>query len=321
MTTKLLLKSNLSPGDALVLTAAIHSLHTTYPDEYITDVRTAAMQIWENNPFITKLEDNDPELLPLLDTNGNNLHYDLVHQSNQRLNNFIHGYVNGLSKIIDRPLELQINRPLLYLTKQESEEWMDQVQQYFTQGRKVTYWLMNAGVKQDFTTKQWPIEYYQKVVDETSGFIQWVQVGESSHSHHPLRGVIDLIGKTNQREFIRLVYHSSGGIGPVTYLQHLCAAFEKPYFCLLGGRESQQWTLYPKQVTFHTIGQLKCCNYGGCWKSRVVPLNDRDESKNKSLCEYPLLGYMQPVGKCMAAIKPEEIILAIKRVLSLGYVK
>lgn len=313
MTTKLFLKSILSPGDALVMTAAIESLHQTYPLEYITDIKTAAMEIWENNPHITKLDENDPEIvkIPLPNDSENNLHYPLIHKSGSVHCSFLQGYVEDLANIIQRPLFLVTNRPHIYLSEDE-KNWTDQIAQHYTNGRKIKFWLVNAGIKRDFTTKQWPIEYYQKVIDDTIGNIQWVQVGAAEHLHHPLRGVIDLTGRTDHRQLMRLVYHSQGGLGPVTYLQHLCAAFEKPYICLAGGREPITWINYPRQTTFHTIGQLDCCKSGGCWKSRVVPLKD-GKDENDKLCNNPVLGYIRSVGKCMSIIRPEEIISVLRR--------
>lgn len=300
---KLLLNSFLSPGDAVVMTSAIKSLHDIYPGEYQTDVYTSAPEIWQNNPHITH-DDGTFE--------KHNLHYDLVHQSDQIAISFMQAYTAGLCKVIGRPLSLTTNRPHIYL-HQDEKVWVDQIQQYKTHGRKVPFWLISTGVKKDYTIKQWPVEFYQKIVDQTGGLIQWVQVGANEHEHHPLAGVINLVGQTNHRELIRLVYHAKGGLGPTTYLQHLCAAFEKPYICLLGGREPVSWVTYPKQITLHTIGQLKCCENKACWRARVIPLNDGDE-KDKSLCENPLIGYIKPVAKCMAIIRPEEIVTILSRI-------
>jgi hypothetical protein len=44
----------------------------------------------------------------------------------------------------------------------------------------------------------------------------------------------------------------------------------------------------------------------------VVPLEIYPD-KNKSLCTYPVLGLIRPVGKCMAMIKPEEVLLNIEK--------
>lgn len=303
---KLSLKTRLSPGDVLAFTAAVYSLHTKYPGEYQTELDTTAKEIWENNPHVTQFEIGDT------DVQQAELHYPLIHKSNQRLVSFIDACTQGLAEVIGRPIELATNRPHLYLAEEEVQ-WMDQVQQYHNLDSKVPFWLVNAGVKKDFTCKQWPIEYYQHVVDETFGQIQWIQIGAKEHDHHPLSGVIDFRGKTSHRELIRLVYHSQGGLGPSTYLQHLCAAFEKPYLCLLGGREGLGWVTYPRQHTFHTIGTLDCCMHGGCFVSRVTKLDDNKE-QNKSLCKYPVFGYLKPVPKCMSIIRPEEVISVLRRV-------
>lgn len=305
MVKKIELLSKLSPGDIMTMTVAIESLHQTYPGEYLTGVKTSAMEIWENNPWITKFKDDESR-------EQINSEYQTVHFCNQAPYPFIEGYTEHLGRALNISLRAVSNIPKIYLTDEE-KGWMDQIQEYYSRGIKLQYWLICAGTKNDFTIKQWPIEYYQRVIDETSGFIQWVQIGSNEHSHHPLRGVIDLRGKTSHRQFMRLVYHSQGGLGPVTYLQHLCAAFEKPYMCILGGREPVHWVQYPKQYTFHSIGQLDCCKNSACWRSRVVPLGDGDNKDKESLCEIPTFGYMKPVAKCMSMIKPREITSVIRK--------
>jgi len=100
-------------------------------------------------------------------------------------------------------------------------------------------------------------------------------------------------------------------VGPITFLQHLCAAFEKPYVALLGGREPVSWVQYPLQTTLHTMGKLSCCRTKACWRSRVVRLNDGGE-QDSSLCEQPVTTFARPVGRCMAIIKPVEAIRAIE---------
>lgn len=303
---KLILKSTQSPGDICTLTAAIESLHRTYPGEYITDFIGTAKEIFENNPWITDLS-KDPEAEII------ECHYPSIHNSDNVSSFFLEGYTKFLSNVLQKPLSLCTNRPHLYLSKEE-KEWMNQVQEHKTNGNRVPYWIINTGIKRDFTCKQWPVEYYQEVVNQTSGFIQWVQIGSNEHEHHPLKGVINFIGQTDTRQLIRLVYNCDGGLGPVTFLQHLCAAFEKTYLCLLGGREPVSWITYPKQTIFHTIGQLECCKDRACWISRVVPLKDKDE-KNNNTCKFPILGYIKPVAKCMAMIKPEEVIMVLRRCL------
>jgi ADP-heptose:LPS heptosyltransferase len=307
MGRNLILQCRLSPGDVLTMTAAVESLHTTYPGQYLTDTRTPVPEIWEHNPHITRMADGEGELL--------DLGYPTIHRSNQAPLPFLDGYTRDLGRRLGVPLELTTNRPHLYLSDEE-KQWINQVRQHFSNERIVPFWLVCAGVKNDFTAKQWPVESYQEVVDETRGKIQWVQVGASEHIHPKLRGVIDLVGKTDGRQLIRLSYHAEGGLGPVTYLQHLMAAWEKPYLCLLGGREPVTWVQYPRQVTFHTIGQLACCRTSACWRSRVMPLGDNSQ-QDGSLCEQPFLGLERPVARCMAAIRPPEVIAVLERWLAL----
>jgi hypothetical protein len=303
---KLILRAHLCPGDILTMTAAVESLHLTYPGEYATDVRTSVDEIWQHNPRITPVADDDP------DAEKFDLKYPSINRSNQEHLPFLAGYTEDLGRKLERPLTLKVNRPCLYLSDEE-KTWIDQVRHHVTDGRKVAFWLINAGIKKDYTTKAWPIEYFQEVVDRTQGRIQWVQVGAKEHDHPQLSGVIDLRGKTDHRQLIRLAWHSRGGLGPVTYLQHLCAAWEKPYICLLGGREPTTWVQYPLQHTLHTIGLFPCCKTSACWKSRVVPAVDTS-AREQSLCERPILGMARPVAQCMAAIRPDEVIAILERI-------
>ena len=301
MTRKLILKTPLPPGDACTLTAALESLHRQYPQMYITDVRTSCDELFIGNPYITPLNEEEAEVL--------DMHYtDLITHCNSTNNSFLRGYCFDLGQKLGIPLELITNRPHLYLTQ------MDQVDEPLTdfgsQG-VMKYWLITSGVKQDFTLKQWPIEFYQAVVDQFQGRIQFVQVGAQEHDHPPLAGTINLVGKTTIRQLMRLVYHADGGIGPITLLQHLCAGFEKPYIALLGGREPVTWTQYPLQTTLHTLGKLPCCQRKACWKARVVALRDGSD-KDSSLCEMPVLDMQRPVGRCMSMISPQEVINALE---------
>ncbi len=303
---KIILKCDLCPGDILTLTAAIESLHKQYPNKYITDVRTSTPPIWENNPHITKLSEEESLVLKM--------DYPIIHRSDSIVIHFLHGYTINLGEQLKIPLSLTTNRPHLYLSDDE-KKWRNQIKDAFEdqlKDRNVPFWLVNAGVKDDYTTKQWPVEYYQEVINKTCGHIQWVQIGAKEHNHLPLTGVLDLRNKTTHRQLIRLAYHARGGLGPSTYLQHLMAAFEKPYICLLGGREPVPWVQYPQQITMHTIGMLGCCKNKACWKSRVIPLDDKSD-KNNSLCVKPVLGFTRPIGKCMAMIKPDEIVSILEK--------
>lgn len=302
---KLILHNRLSAGDVLVMTAALESLHEAYPEEYQTDVRTPFPDIWENNPWITKIEDADTKAMNV------EMNYPQINRSNQTNISFLSCYVEYLGEQIGRLLYCRTNRPHIYLTDEE-KSWVTMLQEHFTHGRRTPYGVLVAGTKCDYTIKQWPFEYYCELVQKTLGQIQWVQIGDDHHNHSVVPGAISLIGQTTHRMLHRLIYHCSIGVGPVTYLLHLCAAFEKPYIYLAGGREPVTFINYPKMHTLHTIGQLPCCEKNACWKSRVVPLVDGD-SKDKELCEHPVIGLKSPVAKCMAMLEPDDVIRIVKR--------
>src|SRR5258706_6787323 len=146
-------------------------------------------------------------------------------------------------------------------------------------GEDIPYWIIVAGGKYDYTIKWWHFRRYQKVVDHFLGKIQFVQVGETGHFHPPLHGVIDLRGKTNLRQIMRLVHHAQGVLCPVTFMMHLAAAVEapagrlqeRPCVVVAGGREPPAWEAYPAHRFLHTVGALPCCSTGGFWGVPPLP--------------------------------------------------
>lgn len=298
---RLVLASALSPGDLCTLTVAIESLHANYPGRFLTDVRTSCDELFRYNPRITPLAESDAEFMQM--------HYtDLVNSSNGVSNAFLRGYCFDLCKKLNVFLELTTNRPHLYLS--DDEKTRGPLRRL---GSEIPekFWLVAAGVKRDLTVKQWPVEFFQEVVDYFRGKITFVQIGSSEHSHPSLDGVVNLLGRTDIRQLMCLAYHAQAGLGPITLLQHLCAAFEKPYVALLGGREPVTWTQYPLQTTLHTLGKLPCCRTNACWRSRVIALNDGSE-QDDSLCDLPIMAMQRPVSKCMWLIKPVDVIRAME---------
>lgn len=289
----LLLKNHLSPGDVLCMTAAIYSLHEKHPGKYTTAVETSCNAIFEHNPHIVPATP---------DAKAIDMHYPLINHCNQRAVHVIQGYCDYLEETLGVRVPLLTNRPHIYLSKQE-RIWIDQVHQLT--GRKQRFWLINAGRKNDYTCKFWGTENYQKVVNDLRGKVLFVQVGAAEHHHPPLKNVLNLTGKTDMRQLIRLAYHADGGLGGVTFLQHLFAALEKPYVCIMGGREPVSWNSYQRQQLLHTVGMLPCCQSGGCWKSRVEKLNDGSNQDN-SLCENPVIGE-ETIPKCMSLISTKEV--------------
>lgn len=188
-------------------------------------------------------------------------------------------------------------RPRLFLSDDE-KSWMNQVEE--ETGYRGKFWLINCGTKSDYPLKQWPLNYWQEMINLLKDKIQFVQVGavEKNHAHTPMDNVIDLVGKTDFRQLIRLSYHAEGAVSHVSMLHHLMAAWEKPCVTIAGGREPRRWESYPNTRYLDTNGLLPCCDWDGCWQSGRL----NDEGKNKT-CK-------NQVGnkpKCMMMIKPERV--------------
>jgi ADP-heptose:LPS heptosyltransferase len=294
---KLILKNHLSPGDVLVMTAAIHSLHKAHPGKFRIAVDTSCPAIFEHSPDVEPLDKAHEEKWEEVAT-----HYPAINECNQRAIHFMSAYCEYLADNLQVRVPLATNRPMVYLSAEE-RSWMNQVEQEF--GYKGRFWLVNAGRKSDFTCKHYGMENFQKIVDLLRGRVVFVQVGAAEHHHPPLKNVLNLVGKTDLRQLIRLCWHADGAVCGVTMLHHLAAALEKRCVTIMGGREPVLWNQYPKCQLLHTIGAMPCCRDGGCWKSRVVALPDNAE-QNNSLCEQPMPGD-EPLPRCMSLIGPEDV--------------
>jgi ADP-heptose:LPS heptosyltransferase len=306
---KLVLVQRQSPGDIVMLTAAVRDIHRCHPGRFLTDVRTPCPALWEHNPHLTPIRDGDPEATVL------ECQYPLIHKSNQAPYHFIHGFIQFLNGKLGTAVVPTEFRGDIHLSPLE-KSWMSQVQEIT--GRPAPFWVVVTGGKRDFTTKWWDPKRYQAVVDHYRGRIDFVQVGEAGHAHPPLRGVIDLRGKTDLRQLVRLVYHAAGVLCPVTLLMHLAAALETPpgrpknRACVVvaGGREAPHWEAYPHHQFLHTNGALRCCDNGGCWKSRVAPLGDGDE---KDKPEHLCVDVVDGLPRCLAMIAADDVIRAVGR--------
>ena len=271
--------------------------------------------LWEENPFLTELDDNDPDVMHI------QMNYPLIHQSNTLPYHFIHGFIQYLNFQLGTAIYPTSFKGDIHLSAEELN-WISQVQEIT--GNDRPFWIIVSGGKYDFTCKWWDATRFQQVVDHFLGNIQFVQIGETGHNHPPLKNVIDLRGKTDLRQLVRLVYHSDGVLTPVSLLMHLAAAVplnqhlsrSRPCVVIAGGREPVQWEAYPNHQFLHTIGALPCCATGGCWRSRVLPLGDGDEKDNPDqLCLYPV-GFLP---KCMDMISAEEVIIKINLYLDTAF--
>jgi ADP-heptose:LPS heptosyltransferase len=240
--------------------------------------------------------------------------YPLIHASNQVPYHFLQGFAEFLNERLGLQIKPCAFKGDIHISKLE-KSWISQVHEIT--GEDTPFWIVTAGGKFDFTTKWWDDRRYQEVVDYFRGRILFVQVGETGHYHPALEGVLDLRGKTDLRQLVRLVYHSHGVLGPVSLLMHLAAAVEvktpmpknRPCVVVAGGREPPNWEAYPHHQFIHTVGALPCCDNGGCWKSRTVPLGDGNEKdRPENLC----IDVVKGLPHCLHLITADEVIRRIR---------
>jgi ADP-heptose:LPS heptosyltransferase len=318
---KVIFKNGLSPGDVVMMTAAIRDLHKNHPNKFLTDVRTNSMPIWESNRFITKLNESDPEVEVF------RAEYPLIHQSNEGPFHFSEGFTDHFEQLLGVRIHDRIGRGYIEIgPNEEGWGWAERNEWFskFGYPADIHYWILNAGYKNDFTAKMWPVERYQKVVDHFKGRIVFVQIGHKSHNHPDMKDTINLVGKTDDRQLIRLVWASSGVLTPCSYAMTLAAAVpvrpgscngrrHRPCVVVAGGREPSHWQAHTDHQFIHTCGALPCCDIGGCWKSRIKPIGDNDMKDKKNMCEYVVNseeGIELPF--CMDMISADEVIRRIE---------
>jgi ADP-heptose:LPS heptosyltransferase len=324
---KLILRCWYSLGDIVLLTAAVRELHRAHPGKFLTDLRTPFDDLWLHNPHVTPIHDDEGEVIEC--------DYALLDESNTAPFHAIHSFTENLALQLGVRIRPTLFKGDIHLHPLE-RLWTSQVAEIV--GADVPYWIIAAGGKRDITIKWWATERWQAVVDHFKGRILFVQIGADGDHHPPLRGVLDLRGKTDVRQLIRLVHHSAGVLCPVTGVMHLAAAvpvregrpLNRACVVVAGGREPAQWEAYPHHQFLHTLGALPCCDNGGCWKARTIPLDDGDTARDNNLCldvahppsrkrgsklstpnKQPSTAAALP--RCMAMITPADVIRAIER--------
>ena len=311
---RIVLINTRAPGDLAVLTALVRDIALTYPGQYEIDVDTTAKDIWRNNPHLTPLRNGkawqkDIEYVKIQYGRG-------LRDQNHETVHFLAYFHRDFERQCKIKVPLTLPYPDLHLNEQERNTRI-------VEGR---YWVVINGGKSDFTAKVWRSRNMQTVVDRLRGHgLGVVQAGasEAGHWHLPLRGVLDLVGRTSLRDFMRLLYQADGVITMNSVAMHLAAGLHRPCVVIAGGREAWWWCAYVPENTglggtevaqrllvpqrfLHTIGLLECSRVRGCWKNKVVPLHN-----DKSICKHPVLHPDQPVPQCLDLVTPDHVLTAV----------
>lgn len=304
---KVVLVNDLSPGDVLIMSVAIRSLHKGYQNRFITDVRSPSNDIFHNSPYITPIAAKNPkeekevieklkknENLPPIeieDINGDKVkyiisHYPEIHRSGMTGLPFADGHRMFLEKQLNISIPRSGMKPDIFFSEAELNT---------PRIIKEPFWIINAGIKNDYTLKYY--SHYQEVIDLLKGKVQFVQVGHSSHNHPPLKGVVDLRGKTNLRELFKLSRDADGAVCCVTMQMVIMAALSKPCVVVAGAREGTRWQLNPDHQFIYRTGVMKCATYDGCWKSK------KEDCVFKAENDEPM---------CLELITPNEIARSVE---------
>jgi len=302
MAEKIVLVNDLSPGDILISSVAIRSLHKAYPGRFLTDVRSPCNDIFENNPYVTKLPIPDPlaanraieELKkdenhpPIMvgDTKYVISHYPEIHRSGMTGLCFADGHRMFLEKQLGISIPRCGMKPDIFFSPKEL------ALPRMVEGK---YWIINAGIKNDYTLKWY--NHHQEVVNLLKDRITFVQIGLLSHNHPALDNVIDLRGKTSLRQLFLLSNYADGAICCVSLQMVIMAALSKPCVVISGAREGVRWQLNPDHRFLYTNGAMKCATYDGCWKSK------KEECVFKSKDNEPM---------CLELIRPEDVARAVE---------
>lgn len=296
-TKQILLTAPKFLGDEVVFTGAVREIKLA--TGWDVRVSTGNPSLWDGNQSISGIGDSGEEdvivsrhCCPAFRGSGANP----VH--------FLEQYVKNLRA------ELNLTEPYKKISKFGGE--VQVTDQEIAPLVADQYWIIGAGYNTDVPTKGWPSQRYQEVVDSLRGRITFVQVGTRRDWHPPLRGVIDMVGKTSVRDLVRLVYHAEGIVCPITSLMHLAAAVPmppnsrfkiRPCVVIAGGREAVHFINYPTHKVLNTVGTLSCCATDGCGFSRFGDQGCKRQEMVRSEGAVP---------KCMTLITAADVTTSIE---------
>ena len=148
---KIIFRNFQSPGDIVKLTAAVRDLHQCHPNQFLTDVRTPFPELWEHNPYITPLDESDP------DVEAMEAHYPLIHQSNELPYHFLFGFSDYFNQQLNLNIRPQAYRGDLYLSAEERA--LPSPDQDIA-GLDRPYCIIASGGKFDFSINWWDFNRY-----------------------------------------------------------------------------------------------------------------------------------------------------------------
>jgi len=273
-------------GDILCFTAMVRDFKAAYPYVRVGVISTAR-HLWDNNPNIDH-QFIDPEHILKIGPG----------YATNKSNYWDHHFANGYR--MDVQNKLGVTFPQGPITP---DIWMTQDEYNRKPLIDGPYWVFIYGGEPGWPAKQY--HRWQEVIDgmQKQG-IKVVQVGVKGHPYPVLDGVINYVGKTEDRntglrDLFNIFLHSQGSIGLVSMHMHLSAAFGNPCLVLAGAREPAWFTQYYGHQYIHTNGCLPCSAHKACWKTSMKGCTNHSDKTNA-------IG--QQVPMCVDIIEPETIV-------------
>jgi ADP-heptose:LPS heptosyltransferase len=282
-------------GDILTMTSAVRDFKNAFPNTQI-GVTTTAMHIWDHNPNIDhQFKDNkyQEKIGPGFLTNKSN-----------RWN--LH-MCNAFRLDIENKLGVSFQQGPI-----TPDIWMTQDEYKRDPLIDGPYWVFIYGGEPGWPSKQY--HRWQEVIDILiKDGIKVVQLGVNKHPYPRLKGVIDYVGKTEDkhngiRDLFNIFLHSQGSLGLVSMHMHLSAAFGNPCVVVAGAREPAWFTNYFGHQYVQVNGTMFCAERTACWACKLEGCKNLVEPKNI------MEGHnTTKVPNCAAVIEPEEIAEGVRK--------
>lgn len=218
----------------LLGTPAIKALKQKYPSHsiFIYCLRKAQADVYRNNPYVAKVKTASFIYMPL--------DYLLYYLKLTKFHLTTYGsllpslyYEKNATEIIAEMLDvtLEDKRVQVWLTEDE-EIW---AKDFTSQYKKPVVIHISSLTSQN---QEWPVGNWEQFVDELPE-CTFIQIGLSNEV--PIKGTIDLRGKTTFRQALALLKYSMSFVGVVSAFSHATNAFNLPGVVLFGASSPKIW--------------------------------------------------------------------------------
>jgi ADP-heptose:LPS heptosyltransferase len=274
-------------GDILTFTAGVRDFKKAFPNTKVGVISTA-MHIWDNNPHIDHQFRDQSKIVKI----GPGF---LTNKSNY----WNHHMCNAFRMDIQNKLNITFPqgpiRPDIWMTEEEYNR------PPIIDG---PYWIFIYGGEPGWPAKQY--HKWQEVINCLRDDIKIVQLGVKHHPYPALNGVVNYIGKTEDRnrgirDLFNIFLHAQGSLGLVSMHMHLSAAFNNPCVVVAGAREPAWFTQYFGHQYVQANGTMSCSETRACWACKMDGCRNQVDHNGKK------------IPKCVSIIEPEEVAGAVRK--------